>query len=193
MLRQSCEELFTIALACLPPAVFGAGPDVGTSCVCDFCRFTNRRAREYSIAAEITALMRRKHGELRHRFARAVWVLVRSARRSRFAVPTHAGRSHRCSFTARYFESRSPICLSRSRDGSPVQSSRGSLRFPLDCSRSLRDLASHPRSLPHHSKRRRSHRRPVPLRFPGPPAPCSPSCRKRPHGAGASRRSPARR
>ena len=34
-----------------------------------------------SIAAEITAHMRRKHGELRHRSARAVWVLVRSVRR----------------------------------------------------------------------------------------------------------------
>ncbi|SDW76338.1 hypothetical protein SAMN05443574_106201 [Haloarcula vallismortis] len=55
------------------------------------------------------------------------------------------------------------------------------------------NLANRRRALPHHSRQRQFRRRPVLPRFRGRPAPCSPSCRGRPRGAGASRHSPAKR
>ena len=105
-------------------------------------------------------------------------------RRSRLAVSAPGGRSNR----AARGSLRSRLRRSLSRRGAP-RSPRSLFENP----HSVRALANRPRALPHHLLQHQSRRHPALVRFRELPAPYSPSCRERPHVAGASRHSPATR
>ena len=161
-----------------PPLLLNSTPGMVVTSACCICRFRDRRAREYSITAVIEAHLRRKYCQLRFTalaFSRALRSrLRRSFPRLGAALPARYLRAL-TTFGPSQFVARS------------AHRSHPAVLAPVGRS----NRANRRRALPHQSQQRQSRRRPALLRSREPPAPCSPSYRGRPRGAGVSRHSPA--